>query len=58
MIRRLWWYGLGLLSGAWATLWVTERVRRARQAVTLEHLGKESALTLADILEAGGRRLR
>ncbi|GBD84506.1 hypothetical protein BMS3Abin02_00899 [bacterium BMS3Abin02] len=58
MMVRLWWFLLGAGSGAWGTIWLLRRMQRARAALAPANLAKQGALTVADVLAAGGRRLK
>ena len=54
---RVWWFFVGMLVGAWGTLRVLRTIGRARTVLTPANLVRSGALTIADILDAGGERL-
>lgn len=58
MLRRLWWFTLGLGAGLGGSAWVAVRLTRARESLTPANLGRTAALSVADALRAAGRRLK
>lgn len=54
---RLWWFLLGVGSGAWGTMWLMKRVQQARTAFAPANLARHGALAVADVLEVASERM-
>lgn len=57
MLRRIRWFGAGLVAGVGGSFYVVARARRLRAALTPQNLARATALSVADVLEAGSRAL-
>ncbi|HKZ28851.1 MAG TPA: hypothetical protein VJ482_04330 [Acidimicrobiia bacterium] len=58
MLRRVVWFLIGTAAGMGGSAWVMARVVRAREAVTPASLRRFAILSVADVLEGAGTRLR
>ncbi|MDP8958296.1 MAG: hypothetical protein M3N51_03640 [Actinomycetota bacterium] len=57
MLRRIRWFAYGMAAGVGGFAYVLLRLRRMRAALTPSNLARATALSLADALEAAGRRM-
>jgi hypothetical protein len=58
MFKRSLWFLIGTVAGIGGSVWVTARVARAREALTPANLRRSAVLSVADVLEGAGTRLR
>ncbi len=58
MLRRLSWFTAGLAAGFGGSAWLASRLARARVALTPANLGRTAVLSIAEVLDAAGDRLR
>ncbi len=57
MLRRIRWFGAGLVAGMGGSFYLVARARRLRAALTPQNLARVTALSVADVLDAGSRAL-
>ncbi|MDH3260122.1 MAG: hypothetical protein OEM81_04680 [Acidimicrobiia bacterium] len=58
MFKRSLWFLIGAVAGLGGSAWVMARVARAREALTPANLRRTAVLSVADVLEGAGTRLR
>ena len=58
MFMRLRWFLLGVMATVGATAYVVSRARRLRERLSAETVVRVGALTVADLMEAAGHRIK
>lgn len=58
MLVRLRWFLLGVVATVGATAYVVTRARRLRERLSPETVVRVGALTVADLMEAAGHRIK
>lgn len=58
MFKRSLWFLIGAVAGISGSAWVVRRVARAREALTPANLRRTAVLSVANVLEEAGTRLR
>ena len=57
MLLRVRWFLLGAVTAASGAVYVIEQLRRARERMTPENLARESARSVATLLDAAADRI-
>ena len=58
MFKRTYWFVIGTVIGAGATTWIMTKLARARRSLTPANLRRTALVSVADVLEGAGSRLR
>ena len=58
MLTRAFWFLLGTAAGMGGSAWAVARVARTRATLTPANLRRSAVLSVADLLEGAGTRLR
>lgn len=58
MFKRSLWFLIGAAAGISGSAWVVRRVARAREALTPANFRRTAVLSVANVLEEAGARLR